>query len=167
MGPPYPDSRNLDGFTLTPDLTPQGLRRESLSGVERSASSPALAGESCRHLRWLESGPATVDTLRAGDCLPYLERPTFALPPSRLRRYGGRGALRWASFASPLTSARCGWSAFAQIESEGWLAIRSSLCEVWRAKDVGPDRDRTGDLLNAIQARSQLRYRPSGWLDEP
>ena len=24
----------------------------------------------------------------------------------------------------------------------------------------GPDRDRTGDLLNAIQARSQLRYRP-------
>ena len=27
-------------------------------------------------------------------------------------------------------------------------------------KDGGPDRDRTGDLLNAIQARSQLRYRP-------
>ena len=26
----------------------------------------------------------------------------------------------------------------------------------------GPDRDRTGDLLNAIQARSQLRYRPLG-----
>ena len=24
----------------------------------------------------------------------------------------------------------------------------------------GADRDRTGDLLNAIQARSQLRYRP-------
>jgi hypothetical protein len=30
-----------------------------------------------------------------------------------------------------------------------------------RAKDGGPDRDRTGDLLNAIQARSQLRYRPT------
>ena len=29
-----------------------------------------------------------------------------------------------------------------------------------RAKAGGPDRDRTGDLLNAIQARSQLRYRP-------
>ena len=29
-----------------------------------------------------------------------------------------------------------------------------------RAKGGGPDRDRTGDLLNAIQARSQLRYRP-------
>jgi len=28
--------------------------------------------------------------------------------------------------------------------------------------DGGPDRDRTGDLLNAIQARSQLRYRPPG-----
>jgi hypothetical protein len=24
----------------------------------------------------------------------------------------------------------------------------------------GPDRDRTGDLLNAIQARSQLRHGP-------
>ena len=29
------------------------------------------------------------------------------------------------------------------------------------AKVGGPDRDRTGDLLNAIQARSQLRYRPT------
>ena len=29
-----------------------------------------------------------------------------------------------------------------------------------KAKVGGPDRDRTGDLLNAIQARSQLRYRP-------
>ena len=28
-------------------------------------------------------------------------------------------------------------------------------------KDGGPDRDRTGDLLNAIQARSQLRHRPT------
>ena len=25
----------------------------------------------------------------------------------------------------------------------------------------GPDRDRTGDLINAIDARSQLRYRPT------
>src|SRR3954463_8793049 len=30
-----------------------------------------------------------------------------------------------------------------------------------RAKDGGPDRDRTGDLMNAIHARSQLRYRPT------
>jgi hypothetical protein len=30
-----------------------------------------------------------------------------------------------------------------------------------RNKVGGPDRDRTGDLLNAIQARSQLRYRPT------
>lgn len=29
-----------------------------------------------------------------------------------------------------------------------------------KIKFGGPDRDRTGDLLNAIQARSQLRYRP-------
>ena len=27
--------------------------------------------------------------------------------------------------------------------------------------DGGPDRDRTGDLLNAIQARSQLRHWPT------
>ena len=31
-----------------------------------------------------------------------------------------------------------------------------------RAKDGGPDRDRTGDLMNAIHARSQLRYWPPG-----
>ena len=31
----------------------------------------------------------------------------------------------------------------------------------------GPDRDRTGDLLNAIQARSQLRYRPILRRDDP
>ena len=36
-----------------------------------------------------------------------------------------------------------------------------------RAKDGGPDRDRTGDLLNAIQARSQLRYRPFSSREEP
>src|SRR5829696_3113567 len=28
-------------------------------------------------------------------------------------------------------------------------------------KDGGPDRDRTGDLMNAIHARSQLRYWPT------
>ena len=27
--------------------------------------------------------------------------------------------------------------------------------------DGGPDRDRTGDLVNAIHARSQLRYWPT------
>ena len=56
-------------------------------------------------------------------------------PPSR-------SALRWATFAG--------------------LANRSSRygCHA-RAKGGGPDRDRTGDLLNAIQARSQLRYRPT------
>src|SRR3954454_18293397 len=30
-------------------------------------------------------------------------------------------------------------------------------------RDGGPDRDRTGDLMNAIHARSQLRYWPT-WL---
>ena len=30
-----------------------------------------------------------------------------------------------------------------------------------RAKVGGPDRDRTGDLMNAIHARSQLRYWPT------
>ena len=29
--------------------------------------------------------------------------------------------------------------------------------------DGGPDRDRTGDLMNAIHARSQLRYWPTRW----
>ena len=35
-----------------------------------------------------------------------------------------------------------------------------------RAKDGGPDRDRTGDLMNAIHARSQLRYWPT-YREEP
>jgi hypothetical protein len=45
------------------------------------------------------------------------------------------------------------------------VAVRSEIrpCPN-QARDMdgvgGPDRDRTGDLLNAIQARSQLRYRP-------
>src|SRR4030095_1344725 len=37
----------------------------------------------------------------------------------------------------------------------------SYLREIQTLKVGGPDRDRTGDLLNAIQARSQLRYRPT------
>jgi hypothetical protein len=37
-----------------------------------------------------------------------------------------------------------------------------SAVENQQLGDGGPDRDRTGDLLNAIQARSQLRYRPIG-----
>src|SRR5688572_33111195 len=42
-----------------------------------------------------------------------------------------------------------------------WPANRSSRsgCQA-RAKVGGPDRDRTGDLVNAIHARSQLRYWP-------
>ena len=39
------------------------------------------------------------------------------------------------------------------------FALRATV-DTLRAKGGGPDRDRTGDLLNAIQARSQLRYRP-------
>ncbi len=31
----------------------------------------------------------------------------------------------------------------------------------------GPDRDRTGDLMNAIHARSQLRYWPTFWEGNP
>ena len=36
-----------------------------------------------------------------------------------------------------------------------------------KMKAGGPDRDRTGDLLNAIQARSQLRYRPTRRESQP
>ena len=45
-------------------------------------------------------------------------------------------------------------------ERGGWPATRSSL-RFRRAKGGGPDRDRTGDLMNAIHARSQLRYWPT------
>src|SRR5688500_13198862 len=40
------------------------------------------------------------------------------------------------------------------------VRMRRRLVPWAGSKDGGPDRDRTGDLLNAIQARSQLRYRP-------
>ena|SRR6185437_563683 len=32
-------------------------------------------------------------------------------------------------------------------------------------KDGGPGRDRTDDLFHAMEARSQLRHRPTFWLD--
>ena len=42
----------------------------------------------------------------------------------------------------------------------GMRVARAGPTRLNGVKDGGPDRDRTGDLLNAIQARSQLRYRP-------
>jgi hypothetical protein len=31
----------------------------------------------------------------------------------------------------------------------------------------GPDRDRTDDLFHAMEARSQLRHRPTRWDEQP
>ena len=62
-------------------------------------------------------------------------------PPSPLRGYGAT-----ASASSDVSSLAC-------------RAVARSHFK--RAEAGGPDRDRTGDLLNAIQARSQLRYRPT------
>ena len=50
--------------------------------------------------------------------------------------------------------------AVARCEARQGINGSPSVARQRRAKDGGPDRDRTGDLLNAIQARSQLRYRP-------
>ena len=46
----------------------------------------------------------------------------------------------------------------------GW-----AISAVWnqRLGDGGPDRDRTGDLMNAIHARSQLRHRPISGDEQP
>ena len=44
----------------------------------------------------------------------------------------------------------------------GWHVSRVTPALPRRAKVGGPDRDRTGDLMNAIHARSQLRYWPTG-----
>jgi hypothetical protein len=105
-------------------------------------------------------------------------RPTFALSANRGRELVGEevGLPTVASAEPPaahLRARRYG----GQPPQEGWLAIRSSLIDSGgptvalramvgilrlhsRAKDGGPDRDRTGDLMNAIHARSQLRYWP-------
>jgi hypothetical protein len=44
--------------------------------------------------------------------------------------------------------------------AEGERLVHRAEARRRRAKDGGPDRDRTGDLMNAIHARSQLRYWP-------
>ena len=81
--------------------------------------------------------PADLFEFSSSRCGSARGLPTVRLPP--------RGqAARLASFANPLARL---------------LAIRSS--PEGRAKDGGPDRDRTGDLMNAIHARSQLRHWPT------
>ena len=45
---------------------------------------------------------------------------------------------------------------------EGWTYADARRLEVG-----GPDRDRTGDLMNAIHARSQLRYWPTRGMCDP
>jgi hypothetical protein len=103
------------------------------------------------HLKWRNCGEASTTKARWSDLIGKFCRAAHL----RATRYGGHPSrVRLLKLAYV-------WSAFARIHSEGWLAIRSSLCEVWRAKDGGPDRDRTGDLMNAIHARSQLRYWPT------
>jgi hypothetical protein len=47
------------------------------------------------------------------------------------------------------------------VRSMEWVRDFSRLNQ--RLGDGGPDRDRTGDLMNAIHARSQLRYWPTFW----
>ena len=69
---------------------------------------------------------------------------------------------------APSTFARCAsadkpalwWASFAGARLTR-PAIRSRERSERLAKDGGPDRDRTGDLMNAIHARSQLRYWPT------
>src|SRR4051812_1011217 len=57
----------------------------------------------------------------------------------------------------------CIWDA-ARLGGLWFRDLRRTSAEKLRPAPIaevgGPDRDRTGDLLNAIQARSQLRYRP-------
>ena len=63
----------------------------------------------------------------------------------------------WAREGGLPTKALWGRSRPAVAPTALWRAIFARQ----RAKDGGPDRDRTGDLMNAIHARSQLRYWPT------
>ena len=69
-----------------------------------------------------------------------------------------RVALQWALFPTGIRTGKNG-----AIETPVTYAEFYELRPRQRGRngDGGPDRDRTGDLLNAIQARSQLRYRPT------
>ena len=85
-------------------------------------------------------------------------RPKGAVAAIRPPGNGADSAVRLRRFAA---TAR-------QPSPVGKLAgLPSRSSPEGRAKAGGPDRDRTGDLLNAIQARSQLRYRPIRSLMEP
>ena len=88
--------------------------------------------------------------------------------PGRSPVQRGRGAAK--ARLSP--QAACIWPT--RAEKEQW-SYRDFLCrgsgsergstnsvKDFRAGVGGADRDRTGDLVNAIHARSQLRYSPTG-----
>src|SRR4029079_3780603 len=70
------------------------------------------------------------------------------------------------SEAPPAAGVLSGWSSLRR-EKTCWNRHNPAsfqllkLCFGAEKRFGGPDRDRTGDLLNAIQARSQLRYRPT------
>ena len=82
------------------------------------------------------------------------------------RRYG---ATSFAWLANPKLTRR--WARFqrdglpshsSRVDRQGHGdGLPAEARAAARAKDGGPDRDRTGDLMNAIHARSQLRYRPT------
>src|ERR1700722_17924585 len=50
-----------------------------------------------------------------------------------------------------------------RVRRRGSIYAGSAISVVWNQQvgGSGPDRDRTGDLMNAIHARSQLRYWPT------
>jgi hypothetical protein len=60
-----------------------------------------------------------------------------------------------------------GWFSEASARFSGYairldtLSLADDLAIAVARRNGGPDRDRTGDLMNAIHARSQLRYWPT------
>ena len=68
--------------------------------------------------------------------------------PSRTLRFAGSASAAPRLWRDSLRPQNARWPAEPKLARRG------------RAKAGGPDRDRTGDLVNAIHARSQLRHWP-------
>ena len=133
--------------------------RSSLS--ERSTSTPTTAtatscARSSRSCRWTatprSSRKWTWKASSRSQSAFYRARRTSGSSPRSLR---SSACSRCSFRRDPLRRQKACWN---RHNATGFQLLKP--CFGAEKRFGGPDRDRTGDLLNAIQARSQLRYRP-------
>jgi hypothetical protein len=125
----------------TTTLSPGGTRRGTGPNARCSPWPDSTLGRSdFPHPRvdamWVHKQvDARSELIRSHSSVAALCRP----PPSTVPRPRQRGVPWLANRPPPLLRSCCG-----HPSREGWLAIRSSRCQAWRAKDGEPDWNRTG-----------------------